>query len=129
MLVLDGKRIDRGYEDMSDAPLLFSPDSRRVVTVALRNRKFIAVEADREGLEYDEVWDPSLTFSPDSKHLAYVAVRRGRPVIVVDGCETREYESAFRKLVFEGSESVRALVRRFDDKFREEVVSVRIGVP
>jgi hypothetical protein len=44
----------------------------------------------------------------------------------VDGRETGEYESAFRKLVFEGSESVRALVTRFDAKFQEELVSLKI---
>jgi len=129
MLVLDGKPVNHSCDEMSDSQLLFSPDSCRVATVARRNNKFLTVEADGEGGEYDKVWDLSLTFSPDSKHLAYVAVRQRKTVIVVDGQETRKYESAFRKLVFEGSESVRALVTRFDNAFREELVSVAIRVP
>ena len=74
------------------SPILFSPDSQRLVFVAQKeNQWFLVIDGVETLLPYDSVVFSSLTFSPDSQQFAYIGEDEGKRFLVINGEEQTAY--------------------------------------
>jgi len=121
--VVDGKE---GKAYKAAHGLVFSPDSKRLAYWAeLYGKRFVVLD-DKEGQPYRNI--ALVTFSPDSRHLAYVAQREdGSSVPVVDGKAGPPFDTIFR-MVFDGSSSLRLLVKRYHATHQQEIVQVNVDI-
>jgi roadblock/LC7 domain-containing protein len=70
--------------------VVFSPDGKCVVYVAMKGDKQLVVVDGQPGPEYDGI--RNLVFSPDGKTVAYAAVKGDKWFVVVDGQPGPEYD-------------------------------------
>jgi len=86
VLVYDGQEKVR-YPRITNNPIVFSPDSKRVAFSAERDRKqFIVLDWTAMEPHYGIAGDRS--FSPDSQHFAYMAMERANAFSLVIGAKT-----------------------------------------
>lgn len=89
-VVVDGE-CGRIYDGIAQHASFFSPDSRQVAYLAMKEGRWHMIHNDVEGPGYEKLADP--TFSPDSRHIAYKAKVDAGSVMVLDGVEGRLYDS------------------------------------
>jgi len=89
LAVIDGRE-DPPYDNVGK--IYFSPDSRRVLYTAFRDRKAFVVLDGVPGKAYDAIGYPTQPFSPDSQRVTHLAARNGKKTVVVDGKEEGNYE-------------------------------------
>jgi hypothetical protein len=82
--VIDGLE-GKEYDDVRLAQ--FSPDSKKVAYIALRDRRVYAVVDGAEGRGYDGV--ANLLFSSDGK-MAYIVARDKKQCVVLNGVESKK---------------------------------------
>ena len=89
-----GRQIGRQYDSVLAGPV-FSPDSKKVIYVALKDRKQFVVVNGVEEERYDGIGGGSFTFSPDGKRLAYAARNGPAWFVCYDGRVSRAYHGVF----------------------------------
>src|SRR5262249_34742762 len=114
-----GAKVEAFDED--DAPMAFSPDSKRTAWILKRGDKSVVVTDGAEGSPYEEV--ENLQFTSDGKHVVYAAKRAGKLVAVIDGVESKPYDDFVDEgpLVLDGPRTARMLVTRGEEMLRVEI--------
>ena len=102
---------------MVSAPLVFSPNSKRLAYVAQTGKEYFVVFDGKEGKKFDAIGNGSIIFSPDSNHMAYGAQSENKRFVVKDGKEERQFDDiGNRSLVFSPDSKYLAYVAQSDNK-------------
>ena len=126
-VVIDGQ--ERQYYDaIGESSIAFSPDSKRVVYVALLyNRKLLRLRVketarvvidDTHERAYDAIVSLPI-FSPDSRCVAYAVQQGGQQFVVVDGRPGHRYSQVigpetYRRIIFDTPHSLHYLALKKD---------------
>jgi Tol biopolymer transport system component len=81
--------------ELESGATVFSPDSRRVAYMAVRDRKSFLVLDGVETKQYDVMAAGAVLgplFSPDSRRIAFIGARPRRIFVCIDGKEGKEYD-------------------------------------
>ncbi len=108
------------FDGYNLAALQMSPDAKRVVHVAIAQKKWsVVINGVASGL-YDEVGPP--VFSPDSKHVAYEVKNGDTWSIVADSSATSPALSYYDKPVYSADSSKIMIVENTPDDQKKNIV-------